>query len=194
MTDIIPDNKILNLSNTSGSVLRKFRILYVLSSGYSQSASLLAHNRITAPQFIRRSLHSSWYKQVPTHCLLLFAIEAGDLLDSVKKIPSGSDDADTSCTEGILHTHFSNFRFLSASQHRKKIIHFPRFESGFSSFMMYYIRLFYKFPIYAFSSFFQAYSSIILNTLFKMAGKILIILIQHFLSSSNTNRNYCPIL
>ena len=29
------------------------------SSGYSQSASLLAHNRITAPQFIRRSLHSS---------------------------------------------------------------------------------------------------------------------------------------
>ena len=85
MTDIIPDNKILNLSNTSGSVLRKFRILYVLSSGYSQSASLLAHNRITAPQFIKRSLHSSWYKQVPTHCLLLFAIEAGDLLDSVKK-------------------------------------------------------------------------------------------------------------
>ena len=54
------------------------------SSGYSQSASLLAHNRITAPQFIRRILHSSWYKQVPTHCLLLFAIEAGDLLDSVK--------------------------------------------------------------------------------------------------------------
>ena len=85
MTDIIPDNKILNLSNTSGSVLRKFRILYVLSSGYSQSASLLAHNRITAPQFIRRSLHSSWYKQVPTHCLLLFATPAGDLLDSVKK-------------------------------------------------------------------------------------------------------------
>ena len=85
MTDIIPDNKILNLSNTSGSVLRKFRILYVLSSGYSQSASLLAHNRITALQFIRRSLHSSWYKQVPIHCLLLFAIEAGDLLDSVKK-------------------------------------------------------------------------------------------------------------
>ena len=29
------------------------------SSGYSQSASLLAHNRITASQFIRRSLHSS---------------------------------------------------------------------------------------------------------------------------------------
>ena len=81
---ISPDNKILKLSNTSGSVLRKFRILYVLSSGYSQSASLLAHNRITAPQFIRRSLHSSWYKQVPTHCLLLFATSAGDLLDSVK--------------------------------------------------------------------------------------------------------------
>ena len=29
MTDMIPDNKILNLSYTSGSVLRKFRILYV---------------------------------------------------------------------------------------------------------------------------------------------------------------------
>ena len=44
----------------------------------------VALHRITAPQFIRRSLHSSWYKQVPTHCLSLFAIEAGDLLDSVK--------------------------------------------------------------------------------------------------------------
>jgi hypothetical protein len=30
-----------------------------MSSGYSQSALLLAHNQITAPQFIRRSLHSS---------------------------------------------------------------------------------------------------------------------------------------
>ena len=64
--------------------LNHWILLTVKSSGYSQSASLLAHNRITAPQFIRRSLHSSWYKQVPTHCLLLFAIEAGDLLDSVK--------------------------------------------------------------------------------------------------------------
>ena len=54
------------------------------SSGYSQSASLPAHNQITAPQFIRRNLHSSWYKQIPTHCLLLFTIEAGDLLDLVK--------------------------------------------------------------------------------------------------------------
>ena len=44
-----------------------------------------ALHQITAPQFIRRSLHSSWYKQVPTHCLLLFAIEAGDLLDLVKR-------------------------------------------------------------------------------------------------------------
>ena len=60
---------------------------FARSSGYSQSASLLAHNRITAPQFIRRSLHSSWYKQVPTHCLLLFARETGDLLDSVKLPP-----------------------------------------------------------------------------------------------------------
>ena len=43
---------------------------YSGQSGYSQSALLLAHNRV---------------KQVPTHCLLLHAIEAGDLLDSVKK-------------------------------------------------------------------------------------------------------------
>ena len=55
-----------------------------LSSGYSQSASLLAHNQITASQFIRRGLYPSWYKQVPTHCLLLFAIEAGDFLDLLK--------------------------------------------------------------------------------------------------------------
>ena len=44
----------------------------------------VALHQITAPQFIRRSLHSSWYKQIPTHCLLLFTIEAGDLLDLVK--------------------------------------------------------------------------------------------------------------
>ena len=54
------------------------------SSRYSQSASLLAYNRIAASQLIRSGLHHSWYKQVPTHCLLLRAIEAGDLLDSVK--------------------------------------------------------------------------------------------------------------
>ena len=34
-------------------------------------------------QFIRRSLQSSWYKQVPTHCLSLFATSAEDLPDSV---------------------------------------------------------------------------------------------------------------
>ena len=56
-------------------------------SGCSQSASLLAHNRIAASQLIRSGLYHSWYKQVPTHCLLLFAIEAGDLLDSVKLPP-----------------------------------------------------------------------------------------------------------
>ena len=50
------------------------------SSGYSQSASLLAHNWITAPQFIRKSLHFSWYKQVLTHCLLLFATLQGTYL------------------------------------------------------------------------------------------------------------------
>ena len=54
-------------------------------SGYSQSASLLAHNRVAASQLIRSGLYHSWYKQVPTHCLLLSAIEAGDLPDSVKK-------------------------------------------------------------------------------------------------------------
>jgi len=80
-------------------ILRKIRrspisgfpaVFHIKSSGYSQSASLLAHNQITAPKFISRSLHSSWYKQVPTHCLFLFAIEAGDLLDLVKKEMSGS--------------------------------------------------------------------------------------------------------
>ena len=50
------------------------------SSGYSQSASLLAHNWITAPQFIRKSPHFSWYKQVLTHCLLLFATLQGTYL------------------------------------------------------------------------------------------------------------------
>ena len=50
------------------------------SSGYSQSASLLAHNWITAPEFIRKSLHFSWYKQVLTHCLLLFAPLQGTYL------------------------------------------------------------------------------------------------------------------
>ena len=54
-------------------------------SGYSQSASLLAHNRVAASQLIRSGLYHSLYKQIPTHCLLLRAIEAGDLLDSVKK-------------------------------------------------------------------------------------------------------------
>ena len=59
---------------------------FVLSRSQSDirnPLSLLAHNRITAPQFIRRSLQSSWYKQVPTHCLSLFATSAEDLPDSV---------------------------------------------------------------------------------------------------------------
>ena len=49
------------------------------------------HNRIAASQPIRSGLYHSWYKQVPTHCLLLCAIEAGDLLDSVKKSSPGWD-------------------------------------------------------------------------------------------------------
>ena len=54
------------------------------SSGYSQSASLLAHSRITASQFIRWDLYPTWYKQVPTHHLMICTFEAGDLLDSIK--------------------------------------------------------------------------------------------------------------
>ena len=45
----------------------------------------VALHQITAPQFIRRSLHSSWYKQVPTHCLLLFATPQGTYLIWLKK-------------------------------------------------------------------------------------------------------------
>ena len=60
--------------------LRKFDRIFAIRFRY------VALHRITASQFIRRGLYPSWYKQVPTHCLLLFAIEAGDLLDSVKYI------------------------------------------------------------------------------------------------------------
>ena len=49
---------------------------------------MICHNRVAASQLIRRSLHSSWYKQAPTHCLLLRAIEARVLLDSIKKQPT----------------------------------------------------------------------------------------------------------
>ena len=35
-------------------------------------------------QLMTLSLNSSWYKQVLTHCLLLFVTSAGELLDSVK--------------------------------------------------------------------------------------------------------------
>ena len=61
------------------------RLFVLLSqSDIRNPLSLLAHNQITASQFIRRGLYPFWYKQVPTHYLLLFAIEAGDLLDLVK--------------------------------------------------------------------------------------------------------------
>jgi len=53
------------------------------SSGYSQSASLLAHNQIAATQLIRRGF---LIQASPHPCLLLFAIEAGDLLDLVKHL------------------------------------------------------------------------------------------------------------
>ena len=55
------------------------------SSGYSQSASLLAHNQIAATQLIRRGLPPP-DQASPHPCLLLFAIEAGDLLDLVKHL------------------------------------------------------------------------------------------------------------
>ena len=55
------------------------------SSGYSQSASLLAHNQIAATQLIRRGL-PLLIQASPHPCLLLFAIEAGDLLDLVKHL------------------------------------------------------------------------------------------------------------
>ena len=54
------------------------------SSGYSQSASLFAHNQIAATQLIRRI--ALLIQASPHPCLLLFAIEAGDLLDLVKHL------------------------------------------------------------------------------------------------------------
>ena len=39
--------------------IRKRKSHDMKEQGHSQSASLPAHNQITAPQFIRRSLHSS---------------------------------------------------------------------------------------------------------------------------------------
>ena len=52
----------------------------------SGSFLMIFHNRAAASQLIRSCLYHSWYKQVPTHCLLLRAIEAEDLLDSVEII------------------------------------------------------------------------------------------------------------
>lgn len=41
---------------------------------------------ITASQFIKTCLYSSWYKQVTNRCLLLLTLEAGDLLTRLKTI------------------------------------------------------------------------------------------------------------
>ena len=46
--------------------------------------SLLAHNQIAATQLIRRGF-PLLIQASPHTCLLLFAIEAGDFLDLVKK-------------------------------------------------------------------------------------------------------------
>lgn len=47
---------------------------------------LRALHRITASQFIKTCLYSSWYKQVTNRCLLLLTLEAGDLLTLLKTI------------------------------------------------------------------------------------------------------------
>ena len=47
---------------------------------------LFIHNRISTPHRIRRSLYPSWYKQVPAHFSLLFAIEAWNLRGSLKQM------------------------------------------------------------------------------------------------------------
>ena len=48
---------VLNAADLNFAVFN--RILFPGQLAYSQSASLLAHNQITAPQFIRRRLHAS---------------------------------------------------------------------------------------------------------------------------------------
>ena len=53
------------------------KLLWIISSNSNNPL------QIGYSQFIRRSLQSSWYKQVPTHCLSLFATSAEDLPDSV---------------------------------------------------------------------------------------------------------------
>lgn len=45
-----------------------------------------ALHRITAPQFIKTCLYSSWYKQVTNRCLLLLTLEAGAPLTRLKTI------------------------------------------------------------------------------------------------------------
>ena len=52
------------------------KLLWIISSNSNNPL------QIGYSQFIRRSLQSSWYKQVPTHCLSLFATSAEDLPDS----------------------------------------------------------------------------------------------------------------
>ena len=120
-----------------------------MSSGYSQSALLLAHNQITAPQFIRRRLHASWYKQVPTHCLLLFAIEAGDLLDLVKmdrghSQEKGKDHSDDHTSKDYQQNH-------QRSRHgRRKIFHHQSTAEGMfysdqkQIFLLFFLRVFLR--------------------------------------------------
>ena len=90
-------------------------------SGYSQSASLLVHNRIAASQLIRSGLYHSWYKQVPTHCLLLCAIEAGDLLNSVKKIKYHEVPRMSIMSQGNFFYPFYGQKFY-CSKTRKKTL------------------------------------------------------------------------
>lgn len=66
--------------------LHSLLIVFSSQADIRNPLSLLAHNRISAPHRIGRSLYPSWYKQVPTHFSLLFAIEAWNLLGSLKQM------------------------------------------------------------------------------------------------------------
>ena len=82
---------------------------------------MICHNRIAASQLIRSGLYHSWYKQVPTHCLLLCAIEAGDLLDSVKKIKYHEVPRMSIMSQGNFFYPFYGQKFY-CSKTRKKAL------------------------------------------------------------------------